>query len=447
MAAYQPSTTVFASRPVWRPVLFAFALFILAGGLAACSKPEAAAPVVVNIQAAPLAQQKIVEHVAADAVLAPLAQAAIQPKITAPVRKFYVQRGSRVKAGQLLAVLENRDLEAAKVDNQGSYEAAEATYKTTTGAQVPEDYQKAELDLGQAKANLDLNQKIVDARKQLFAEGAIPGRDLDTAQATLVQAQATYDAALKHFESMKQVSHEQALKAAQGQFDSAKGKLLGAEASLSYSEIRSPINGVVTDRPLYAGETASPAAALLTVMDTSALLAKTHLPQSQTQFMKVGAPAQLKIPGVDDPIDGKIALISPALDPGSTTVEVWVRLENPKGTYKAGTPVHLSIAGRTVDNALVAPTSAVLADSSGKKTVMVVGSDNLAHAKEVQTGVESDGNTQIVSGLNAGDRVIVSGGYALDDGTKVNVVSAEIMEKEKGQETGKPAAGKSGGTD
>ena len=67
----------------------------------------------------------------------------------------------------------------------------------------PKTVQKAELDYAQAKANLDLNQSIVNSRKQLFAEGAIPGRDLDTAQAALVQAQAAYDTAAKHLESMK----------------------------------------------------------------------------------------------------------------------------------------------------------------------------------------------------------------------------------------------------
>ena len=98
---------------------------------------------------------------------------------------------------------------------------------------MPEDTLKAESDLAQAKANLDLNQSIVNSRKQLFAEGAIPGRDLDTAQAALVQAQAAYDAAAKHLESVRNVSREAALKPAQGQLTSAEGKYKGAEAQVS----------------------------------------------------------------------------------------------------------------------------------------------------------------------------------------------------------------------
>ncbi len=111
--------------------------------LAGCNKGDAPPTPVVAVQAEHPAMGAIAEHIPADAVLAPLAQAAISPKITAPVRHFYVQRGSRVKAGQLLAVLENRDLTAAALDNRGAYTTAQAAFASTTQAQVPEEYQKA----------------------------------------------------------------------------------------------------------------------------------------------------------------------------------------------------------------------------------------------------------------------------------------------------------------
>jgi multidrug resistance efflux pump len=332
----------------------------------------------VTVQAEHPEQGTITEHITADAILAPLAQAAVAPKISAPVRKFYVQRGAKVKEGQLLATLENNDLAAAAQDNKGSYMAAEAAYATATRAQVPEDTQKAELDVAQARANLDLNLSIVKSRKQLFAEGAIPGRDLDTANAALVQAQAAYDAAAKHLESVRSVSRAAALKAAEGQLASAEGKYKGAQAQVNYSEIRSPINGVVTDRPLFAGETAAAGAPLLTVMDTSSLLAKAHIAQSLAQQMKVGDDASVLVAGVADPVAAKVTLISPALDPGSTTVEVWLKIDNKAGTLKAGTPVKVSIAGRTVAQAWKIPASAALTAQDGGKFVMVVGSAGAA---------------------------------------------------------------------
>jgi multidrug efflux pump subunit AcrA (membrane-fusion protein) len=392
--------------------------------LAGCKKEEAATPE-ITVQAEHPEQGSISDHITADAILAPLAQAAIQPKISAPVKKFYVQRGAKVKEGELLAVLENADLTAAEQDNKGSYEAAQAAYATATKAQVPEDAQKAELDYAQAKANLDLNTSIVNSRKQLFAEGAIPGRDLDTAQAALVQARAAYDAASKHLRSVQDVSHEAALKTAQGQLTSAEGKYKGAAAQVAFSEIRSPINGIVTDRPLYAGETPAAGAPLITVMDTSSLLAKAHIAQSLAQQMKIGDEATISVPGMTDPVPAKVALISPALDSGSTTVEIWLKVDNKKGAFKVGTPVKVSVTGHTVENALKVPASAILTAQDGSKSVMVIGTDGAAHKKTVQTGIQDGDDIQITQGLTQSDTVITTGSYGLDEGAKVKVGKGE----------------------
>jgi RND family efflux transporter MFP subunit len=159
-------------------------------------------------------------------------------------------------------------------------------------------------------------------------------------------------------------------------------------------------------------------------MDTSALLAKIHLSQPQAQLLKTGDPASVAVPGLPDPIPGKINLISPALDPGSTTVEIWVRLENPKGTLRPGAAVHVSIAGRTAPKAVVVPSESIVIASSGKSTVMVIGSDGVAHQTPVETGIADAGLTQILTGLPAGQQVVTTGAASLDDGTHVKVVTA-----------------------
>ena len=393
--------------------------------LAGCQKPEAAPTPEVTVQVAQPHVGEIAELITADATLSPLAQAAISPKVTAPVKKFFVQRGARVHAGEVLATLENSDLSAAALDNEGAYTAAKAGYETATKSTVPEDYSKAQLDLTQAKANLDLNQSIVAARTQLLAQGAIAGRDLDTAKAALVQAQAAYDIAKQHFEAVQKTSNQASLESARGQLDSAKGKYLGAQAQLSYTEIRSPIDGVVTDRPLFAGETAAAGAPLITVMDTSALIAKVHIAQNQAQQLAVGATATLGVPGIDDPIDAKVSLISPALDPGSTTVEVWLRVENRKNLLKAGTPVRASITGTSIKDALLLPVEALQTAPDGSKFVMTIAGDGTAHKHPVTIGIQSDKYVQILSGITPKETVITTGAYGLDDGTKVKVGAAE----------------------
>jgi HlyD family secretion protein len=404
--------------------------------VAGCGKSPESAPTEVVVQAVHPERGPISEQIVADATLAPLAQAAISPKVTAPVKRFYAQRGSRVKAGQLLATLENSDLEAAALDNQGAYKAAQGSYDIATGATVPEDTVKAELDLTQARANLNLAQSVVDSRSQLFAEGAIPGRDLDTAKAVLVQAKAAEEIARQHLEAVHTISRKAALESAQGQLTSAKGKYLGAQAQLSYTEIRSPISGVVTDRPFFAGETAAAGNPVITVMDTSALLAKLHLSQIQAQQLSNGASASIAVPGVADPVPAKVSLISPALDPGSTTVEVWLRIENPKGALKAGTPVHATISGRTAANALVLPLDAIqTAPDGATKFVLVITPGGTAAKRTVALGIRTTESAQILNGVSSADTVITTGAYGLDEGTKVKVGSAEA------DDTGKKAGG------
>ena len=404
-------------RPSW---VLAAAMALPVAFLPGC-KNAAAPPVLVTVQAQHPVQGPIAEQITADAILAPIAQAAIAPKLSAPVRKFYVERGQRVHAGELLVTLENNDLAAAATDNKGSLEAAQAAYATATKAQVPEDTLKAESDLAAAKANLDLNKSIVKSRKQLFAEGAIPGRDLDTAKAALVQAQAAYDAASQHLELVRSVSHEAALKAAKGQLTSAEGKYNGAEAQVNYSQIRSPIDGVVTDRPLFAGETAPAGTPLITVMDTTVLLAKTHIAHSLAQQLKVGEAAAVLVPGVADPVSAKVTMVSPALDPGSTTVEVWLKIDNKTGKLKVGTPVKVSITGRTVAQAWRVPDSAIVTADDGSKSVMVVGSDGEAHRKPVTLGIDDGTDVQVLGGLAPTDLVITGGAYALDEGARVKI--------------------------
>lgn len=426
-------------------------LLLPALALAGCtSKPAEKDATVANVQAEAAQSGAITDHIEADAVLAPIAQAAIQSKITAPVKQFLVQRGAHVQAGQLVAVLENADLAAAALDNQGALKSAEGNYTQATQGQIPQEVTQARLDLAQAKATAALNQSILEARQKLLAQGAISGREVDVARATAMQSNAALDIAQQKYNALTSVIQAASVNAAKGQLTSAQGKALGAEAQLSYTRIRTPISGYVTERPLFAGETAAAGSPILTVMDTSILIAKLHIAQQQAQQLKVGAPATLTVPGLDQPVDAKVALVSPALDPGSSTIEVWLKVANPGNALKPGTSVHADITGQTVPNALLIPTEAVQRSAEGTgKAVMVIASDGTAHSRKISVGVQTRESTQVLSGINVGDTVITGGGYGLDDGTKVKVGPAPAEKPDAGDQgaageaaPGDPAAAK-----
>ena len=405
---------------------------------AACSK-EKTEEAAVPVKAATVEKTSIQRIVAADAVLFPLQQSALVPKISAPVKAFYVNRGAKVRKGQLLAVLENRDLAAAQEENKGAFEQAEAAYVTGTTSSVPEELQKANGDAQSAKEQLEAAQKLYDSRLELFKQGALPRKDLDQAAVALSQAKPQYELAKRHLDALNAVVHQQELKGLQGQLSSAKGKYQGAAAQLSYSEIRSPLNGVVTDRPLYPGEMAPAGAALMTVMDISRVTARAHIPQSEALLLKVGDPAAITIPGQEEAVEGKVTLVSPALDPNSTTVEVWVEAKNPKQTLRPGSSVRLSVVSQAVPDALVVPASALLTGPDGATTVMVIADDQHAHQQAVKAGIRQDDKLQITEGLKEGQRIVTDGAYGLPDNAKVSVEAPAEAGKDKEEE--KPAPG------
>jgi len=402
----------------------------------ACStKPAAETAPAVTVQVATAEQTSIQRKVTADAVLYPLRQAVIVPKISAPVSKFYVNRGTRVHSGELLAELENRDLQAAVTDNQGSYNQAQAQYETATKAAVPEEVHKAELDLKAAQEAFDAQQKMYTSRQMLFKQGAIARKDLDDTYVTYTQAQNQLTLAKQHLEGLQSYAKADSLKAAEGQLASAKGKYLGAQAQLGYSEIRSPIDGVVTDRPLNPGEMASNSSPLVTVMSLSQVVARAHISQAEASALRVGNAATIAAPGTDD-VPGKVTIVSPALDPASTTVEVWVQVANPKDQLKPGSSVRITIVAETVKDAIVIPAAALLTAPDGGTTVMVAGADNKPEQRPVKTGIRDGNNLQITDGLKAGERVVTVGAFELasEDPDLLAKTKLEIQAPAKSEE-------------
>jgi RND family efflux transporter MFP subunit len=216
--------------------------------------------------------------------------------------------------------------------------------------------------------------------------------------------------------------------------ESAKGKYMGAEAQMSYSQIRSPIDGVVTDRPLYPGEMAAASTPIVTVMDISQVIAKAHIPQPEAALLKVGDKATITVPGESEPVDARVTVVSPALDPNSTTVEVWVQAKNPDQRLKPGTSVQVSMLAQTIPDAVVIPATALLTGQDGTTSVMVVGADNRAHQKPVSVGIRQGDQVQITEGLQAGDHVVASGAYGLPDNTQVTVAAQTEKPPEKQNE-------------
>lgn len=406
--------------------------------LAACSKPkEAETEPVAPVQVAEVMREPVQRIIEADGILYPSDQASVMPKISAPVKSFTVTRGDHVAKDQLLATLENRDLVAAAAEAKQLYEQALSAQRNTTGAQLPEDATKARQDVAASKEALDAAQKVYESRKQLFEEGALARRLVDEANVAYVQARSQYDVANQHLQALDRVGRPEQTKSAQAQADAAKARYDAAEAQLSYSEIHSPIAGVIAERPLYPGEMASAGTPLLTVVSIARVVARANVPVSEAAFLKVGDAGTISQVEAGIELDGKVTVVSPAVSPNSTTVEIWVEAANPGEKLKPGATVHVSMLAQTIPDAVVIPAAALLPNDEGGVQAMVVGPDLVAHEREIEVGVRTSEKAQILKGLNPGEKVITSGGVGLEDGAKVRITAAPAQDKGEDQDAGK----------
>jgi multidrug efflux pump subunit AcrA (membrane-fusion protein) len=399
---------------------------------------EDATPV-VTVDVAPVLLSKIQRTIRTEGVLYPQQQAAIVPKITAPIKKAFVQRGTRVKAGQLLVELENQDLAGAATESQASYEQAQATYETTANATVPQELQKAELDARAAKDAFDAQQAVYDNRQRLFREGAIAEKDVNDARAALSQARSSSETAQKKLQDLQGFARDQELKAAAAQRDAARGRLQSAQAQLNYTRLTSPIDGVVTDLPYYAGETPPSGQPVVTVMDISQVIARVHVSPSEAAALKVADAANIVAPG-GIPYAAKVTQVSPALDAANSTVEVWVQADNKDGALRPGVSVKVEMIAETVNGALVIPEKAILTSPAGGTFAIVVDQSNVPHRRKVTVGIRDAGKAQVTDGLESGQRVATTGAFELfkldtDVLTKTKVQIAPAKEEEEVDET------------
>lgn len=376
---------------------------------------------VMTVQVTTVKRKTLQQVVSTNAVLYARSQASIVPKISAPVERFYVNRGSRVHAGQLLATLENKDLQANVEQTKGAYEQAQAAYATNTKVNLPAEIQAAQLNVQETRQAMQATQLVYQSRQKLFKAGAIARNLMEQSHVSYIQARNQYEIAVAKLKGLQAVGQSAALQSAKGQLASAKGQYEAALANLQYSEIRSPINGVVTDRPLYEGQMATAGTPLMTVMDLAHIIGRVYISPQQAALLKVGDSASIVLSTGQPDVPAKVTVVSPTLDPNSTTVQVWVEANNPGDKLKPGDTVNVNMVARTVKNALVIPAESILTATDGTTSVLVVGPDDVAHQTDVKTGITDDDEVQIVSGLHAGQQVVTTGAYSVPDGTKVKI--------------------------
>ena len=400
---------------------------------------EEAADVVVSVRVAKAERGTISAEVTVLGNIFPREQATVSPKINAQIKNMALLKNKPVRAGDVLATLEARDLQAQRAEAASALEEAQANLRLLSGGTIPEGNVQDEKAVRVARANVVNARALYERRLALFERGGISKKDLEAAELALTTAENDLRAAEAAARLHQTATNPNNRAAAASRVKQAQDRLANLDTQLSYAVIRAPFSGVITDQFQYQGEFAAAGAKLLNIADVSEVIVKSPISDTVAVDLKVGDPATvLPQESPDEKIDGKISLISRASDPQNRSVEIWVNLKNEGGRLRANSAAKVAVTTKTATDAVIVPASAVTlqATSADEGTVMVVDEDSIAHETKVTVGIRTPDQIEITSGLQGGETVVIEGNYALPDNTKVEVSTGSDEEERGGADEG-----------
>jgi HlyD family secretion protein len=384
---------------------------------------ETAVPV-VSVKVAKAEKEPIAAQVSAVGTIWPREKADVGVKISSQIKKMALLKNKVVRAGEVIALLESRDLQAQRAEAVAALNEARASERSVTTGTIPQTNAQDEKALHDARAKVATTRATYERRRVLFEKGGISKKDLETAQLDLTTAEdelrLAQQTVLLRAKSLN--PNDRALAAAR--VAQAQQRVATLDAQLGYATIRSPITGIVTDQFQYEGEFAAAGGKLVTIADVSQVIVKAPFADTVAAQLKVGDPTTvLPTDSSGEEMKGQITLLSHSSDPTNRTVEVWVALGNGAGRLRANGAAQITVSANSKPEAVVVPAAAVTLEASNANdgTVMVVDDQSIAHETKVTIGIRTTDKMEIASGLQGGETVVIEGNFSLADGTKVEV--------------------------
>jgi HlyD family secretion protein len=379
-------------------------VLLIAGGLIAANR--------AGTKIDPSKLQKVEKGDLAKSVVAtgkvtPITKVEVKSKASGIVKKLLVDYGDKVKKGQLLAQLDKEEIEAQVEQSRAAAEASEATLK---GSEA--DYERAKVDA---------EGPDVPLLKRAYERAVGMAKDGVVSTSALEDAQRNYELALnKQNVSKAQVTVLKAkIAQSQGQLARDRATLKQLEEQLSYTDIESPIDGIVLSRDVEMGDAVSSilvlgsaATLVMTLGDTSSVYVKGKVDESDIGKVYLGQPARIKVESFKDKtFNGVVTKISPmgVEKDNVTTFEVRVSINNPGGELKAEMTANAEIILEEHKNVLQIPEGAIVYDKDKKASVEIPDPSAKEGKKKiaVNIGISNGAKTELLSGLKEGDQVVL----------------------------------------
>jgi RND family efflux transporter MFP subunit len=334
----------------------------------------------MTVELATVTRGQISEEITVVGNLIGEATVAVAPRAAGRLQEVYVRLGDRVTRGQRIAKIEDFELQEQINQQEAAQQVSSATIR------------QREADLALAKTN-------VERSRSLFERQLLPKQQLDDAEARFTSAQAQLD-----------LSHAQALQ--------SKARLDELKINLANTIITSPVNGFVARRAVDPGASVGQNAPVVDVVDITSVRLVANVVERDLKELQSGDATRVQVdayPG--ETFRGRIARVSPILDPATRTAPIEVEVPNPDYRLKPGMYARVGITTDTIKDALLIPSDA-MADLGGRRGVFQVLNDS-AVFRTVQVGTEQGNLVEVLGGLKEGEQVITTGARALRDGDRV----------------------------
>lgn len=402
-----------ARRPRATLIIFAAGLALL---LSSCSgrnsKVEADASSMVTVGVTNVVKKTLGKELTLSSELVPFQEIDVYAKEAGYVQKLNVDYGTHVKQGQVMATLEIPELQAQIDEDQ-------ADIKNASSQGVRAQHELARYEAQYNAVHLEFTRLNGVFQTQ---PGVVAQQEVDDAQGKDLAAASQVDAG------------KAALEAAQSQMAAAKAKLVHDQALFDYSKIAAPFSGVVTERYANLGTlmqagigSSTQAMPLVRLSEDDLFRLVIPVPESYVHYIRVGDPVTVNVPSLNRTFPGKVARFSVDVRSDTRTMHTEVDVPNPKHLLLPGLYAEAELSLDQRPDVTSIPVQA-LNHEGNKSWVFVVNHDDQLEDRPVELGLQTSSFAEIVSGLNAGEQVVVSDRSGLKPGQKVHPQTVAVVE-------------------
>ncbi len=350
----------------------------------------------------------------------PIRQVNVSPREAGRLAELLVDQGDEVVAGQVLARMDYGDLASGIRQAQARIQELQARLAEVQAGERPQVIAAAQARVEAARSQVDLAQKELERIQALVQEGVVARSELDQRLARLEQAQADLQAAQQELERLQAGSRPETLQQIQAQIAQAQAELAQRQSRLAEAEIRAPFSGVVVQRFAEVGSFVTPTtvAPEATAASSSSILTlaqgievRAEVPEAQIAQVRVGQPVEIQsLAYPDRVVRGQVKRIAPAtvVVREVTVFRVFIEPEAGADFLRIGMNVAVDFLGEQYPQALTVPSVAILREGGQEGVILLDPQTQRPIYRAVKTGLTQGGITQVLSGLQAGDRVFTA---------------------------------------